>query len=182
VALSLSLSLSLTLAYKVEFPTTVWNAQATFETQFGHLQRPTHRNTSWDWARFEVCAHKWADVSEHGFGVALLNDSKYGYAAEAGLLRLSLLRSPKCPDATCDIGHHAFVYSLMPHSGSFQEAGVIQQAYNLNVPLVLAPDLSERVSVPPPPLFELSSPAVILETVKKAEEGEHSIVLRLYEA
>lgn len=121
---------------KVEFPTTVSNAQATFETQFGHLQRPTHRNTSWDWAKFEVCAHKWADLSEYGFGVALLNDCKYGYAVEGKVMRLSLLRSPKCPDATCDIGHHSFVYSIMPHSGSFQASNVIREAYNLNVPLV----------------------------------------------
>ena len=167
---------------KVEFPTTVFNAQATFETQFGHLQRPTHRNTSWDWAKFEVCAHKWADVSEYGFGVALLNDCKYGHAVEGGVMRLSLLRSPKAPDASCDIGHHAFVYSLMPHAGSFQDAGVIQEAYNLNVPLVMAPAES-AVCPSAPPLVEVSHPGVIVETVKRAEEaGEQAVVVRLYEA
>jgi alpha-mannosidase len=167
---------------KVEFPTTVFNAQATFETQFGHLQRPTHRNTSWDWAKFEVCAHKWADLSEYGFGVALLNDCKYGHAVEGSVMRLSLLRSPKAPDATCDIGHHSFVYSVMPHSGSFQAAGVIQEAYNLNVPLVLAP-ADSAVCPSAPPLFDVSHKGVILETVKRAEEpGEHAVVVRLYEA
>ncbi len=166
---------------QVEFPTTVSNAQATFETQFGHLQRPTHRNTSWDWAKFEVCAHKWADLSEYGFGVALLNDCKYGYAVEGHVMRLSLLRSPKCPDATCDIGHHSFVYSIMPHAGSFQAANVIQEAYNLNVPLIIAPEDSE-VCPSPPSLFEISNPAIILETVKRAEDGQNDVIVRLYEA
>jgi alpha-mannosidase len=166
---------------KVEFPLAVSSQQATFETQFGHLQRPTHRNTSWDWAKFEVCAHKWADLSEYGFGVALLNDCKYGYAVEGNVMRLSLLRSPKNPDPTCDIGHHSFVYSIMPHAGSFQSSGVIQEGYNLNVPLIVAPADSD-VCVSLPPLFEVSNPAVVVETIKKPEKGENAVVVRLYEA
>lgn len=171
---------------KVEFPTTVRSpyGQATFETQFGHLQRPTHRNTSWDMARFEVCAHKWADLSSYGFGVAILNDCKYGHAIEDNLIRLSLIRSPKAPDPECDIGTHLFTYSLMPHGGTFQEAGVIQQAYNLNAPLIVAAGGGGAV-VAGAPFFTLTQqPAnqVILETVKRAQDEPNCLVLRFYES
>ncbi|EHH63235.1 Alpha-mannosidase 2C1 [Macaca fascicularis] len=102
---------------KVEFPARVRSSQATYEIQFGHLQRPTHYNTSWDWARFEVWAHRWMDLSEHGFGLALLNDCKYGASVQGSVLSLSLLRAPKAPDATADMGRHEFTYALMPHKG-----------------------------------------------------------------
>uniref|UniRef100_A0A3B3BHW4 Glycosyl hydrolase family 38 C-terminal domain-containing protein n=1 Tax=Oryzias melastigma TaxID=30732 RepID=A0A3B3BHW4_ORYME len=120
---------------KVEFPVRVRSPNATYEIQFGHLQRPTHWNTSWDWARFEVWGHKWADLSEHNFGVSLLNDSKYGYSIHKNTMTLSLLRAPKAPDAAADMGAHQFTYAIMPHTGSFQDASVIQAAYNLNFPL-----------------------------------------------
>nr|XP_055133684.1 alpha-mannosidase 2C1 isoform X5 [Symphalangus syndactylus] len=168
---------------KVEFPARVRSSQATYEIQFGHLQRPTHYNTSWDWARFEVWAHRWMDLSEHGFGLALLNDCKYGASVRGSILSLSLLRAPKAPDATADTGRHEFTYALMPHKGSFQDAGVIQAAYSLNFPLLALPAPS-----PAPATawsaFSVSSPAVVLETVKQAESGpqRHSLVLRLYEA
>ncbi|PNJ43387.1 MAN2C1 isoform 7 [Pongo abelii] len=168
---------------KVEFPARVRSSQATYEIQFGHLQRPTHYNTSWDWARFEVWAHRWMDLSEHGFGLALLNDCKYGASVRGSILSLSLLRAPKAPDATADTGRHEFTYALMPHEGSFQDAGVIQAAYSLNFPLLALPAPS-----PAPATswsaFSVSSPAVLLETVKQAESSpqRRSLVLRLYEA
>uniref|UniRef100_A0A2K6RM18 Alpha-mannosidase 2C1 n=1 Tax=Rhinopithecus roxellana TaxID=61622 RepID=A0A2K6RM18_RHIRO len=168
---------------KVEFPARVRSSQATYEIQFGHLQRPTHYNTSWDWARFEVWAHRWMDLSEHGFGLALLNDCKYGASVRGSILSLSLLRAPKAPDFTADMGRHEFTYALMPHKGSFQDAGVIQAAYSLNFPLLALPAPS-----PAPATswsaFSLSSPAVVLETVKQAESSpqRRSLVLRLYEA
>lgn len=168
---------------KVEFPTRVRSLQATYEVQFGHLQRPTHHNTSWDWARFEVWAHRWMDLSEHGFGLALLNDCKYGASVRGNVLSLSLLRAPKAPDATADMGRHEFTYALMPHKGSFQEAGVIRAAYNLNFPLLALP-----APGPAPAAswsaFSVSSPAVVLETVKQAEASlqGRTLVLRLYEA
>uniref|UniRef100_A0A8C5NS73 alpha-mannosidase n=1 Tax=Junco hyemalis TaxID=40217 RepID=A0A8C5NS73_JUNHY len=165
---------------KVEFPVQVRSTNATYEIQFGHLQRPTHWNTSWDWARFEVWAHKWLDLSEHGFGVALLNDCKYGASAHRNVLSLSLLRAPKSPDATADIGHHQFTYAVMPHQGSFQEAGVIQQAYNLNFPLHVVP--ASRAQCPAWSAFSVSSPAVVLEAVKQAGAGPEAVVVRLYEA
>ncbi|XP_011788244.1 PREDICTED: alpha-mannosidase 2C1 isoform X4 [Colobus angolensis palliatus] len=168
---------------KVEFPARVRSSQATYEIQFGHLQRPTHYNTSWDWARFEVWAHRWMDLSEHGFGLALLNNCKYGASVRGSILSLSLLRAPKAPDFTADMGRHEFTYALMPHKGSFQDAGVIQAAYSLNFPLLALPAPS-----PAPATswsaFSLSSPAVVLETVKQAESSpqRRSLVLRLYEA
>uniref|UniRef100_A0A8D2DK25 Alpha-mannosidase 2C1 n=1 Tax=Sciurus vulgaris TaxID=55149 RepID=A0A8D2DK25_SCIVU len=168
---------------KVEFPVRVRSPQATYEIQFGHLQRPTHYNTSWDWARFEVWAHRWMDLSEHGFGLALLNDCKYGASVQGNVLSLSLLRAPKAPDTTADMGRHEFTYALMPHRGSFQEAGVIPAAYNFNFPLLALPTPG-----PAPAAtwsaFSLSSSAVVLETVKQAEISSQSrtLVLRLYEA
>ncbi|KAJ0069635.1 hypothetical protein NL108_011564, partial [Boleophthalmus pectinirostris] len=164
---------------KVEFPVSVHSPRASYEIQFGHLDRPTHRNTSWDWARFEVWGHKWADLSEHNFGVALLNDCKYGYSVHKNTLTLSLLRAPKAPDANADMGTHQFTYAVMPHSGHFQDASVIRCAYNLNYPL--------RPAQCPPQAgpwsaFSVSSPAVVLETVKQAEDLTQALVVRLYES
>ncbi|XP_029607847.1 alpha-mannosidase 2C1 isoform X2 [Salmo trutta] len=166
---------------KVEFPVRVRSPNATYEIQFGHLQRPTHRNTSWDWARFEVWGHKWADLSEHGFGVSLLNDSKYGYSVYQNTLTLSLLRAPKAPDANADMGSHQFTYAVMPHTGTFQEASVIQWAYNLNNPLRLI-DHAPGFHTASRSAFSVSAAAVILETIKQAEDRKDALVLRLYES
>ncbi|XP_053742227.1 alpha-mannosidase 2C1 isoform X1 [Synchiropus splendidus] len=164
---------------KVEFPVQVHNPNATYEIQFGHLQRPTHRNTSWDWARFEVWGHKWADLSEHNFGVALLNDCKYGYSVHRNTMTLSLLRSPKAPDQNADMGTHDFTYAVMPHTGSFQEASVIQCAYNLNHPLRIFRCCSNLV---PWSAFSISAAAVVLDTIKQAEDRSDALVVRLYES
>uniref|UniRef100_A0A7N6AJ25 Alpha-mannosidase 2C1 n=1 Tax=Anabas testudineus TaxID=64144 RepID=A0A7N6AJ25_ANATE len=164
---------------KVEFPVRVRSANATYEIQFGHLQRPTHRNTSWDWARFEVWGHKWSDLSEHNFGVALLNDCKYGYSVHRNTMTLSLLRAPKAPDANADMGTHSFTYAIMPHTGSFQDASVIRCAYNLNFPLRLIQCTPDTL---PWSAFSVSTEAVILETVKQAEDRKGALVVRLYES
>lgn len=89
---------------KVEFPVDVMNTEASYECQFGIVKRPTHYNTSWDMAKFEVCCHKFADLSEANYGVSILNDSKYGFVTVGNLMRLSLLRAPKAPDAHADMG------------------------------------------------------------------------------
>lgn len=123
---------------KVEFPWALHSPVATYETQFGALQRPTHQNTSWDWAKFEVCAHRFADLSEYGYGVALLNDCKYGHATHGNVMRLTLLRAPKAPDASTDIGHHVIKYAIYPHAGGWQASGVVFQALAFNVPLLQA--------------------------------------------
>jgi alpha-mannosidase len=165
---------------KAAFPVNVMSPAATYDVQWGNVQRPTHRNTSWDWARFETCAHKWADVSEGNYGVALLNDCKYGYDIHDNVMRLTLLKSATMPDPDADQGEHILVYSLLPHPGDWREE-VPPSAYDLNDPLILrrvhggmanARSLGSLVSV--------SAPYVIIETVKLAEDG-NGLIVRLYE-
>jgi len=122
---------------KVAFPVEVFSPVATYEIQWGNVQRPTHRNTSWDWARFETCAHKWVDLSEGNYGVSLLNDCKYGHDIQGNRIRLSLLRSPTAPDPEADQGEHHFAYSLLPHAGSLNER-TMAEAYALNDPLIVS--------------------------------------------
>lgn len=120
---------------KVAFPLAMNGAKATYEIPFGALERPTHRNTSWEQAQYEVCGHRWADLSEHGYGVSLLNDCKYGYDIKDSVMRLSLLRAPSWPDVAADRGEHYFTYALYPHEGSWQQAGTVREAALLNEPL-----------------------------------------------
>jgi alpha-mannosidase len=166
---------------KVAFPLNLNANRATYEIQFGHVERPTHANTSWDLARFEVCAQKWADLGEGDSGVALLNDCKYGHDARGNVLRLSLLRSPKAPDPQCDMGRHAFTYVLMPHFGPLQYAGVVQAAYALNAPLrhaFLEPGPGAEGQ--PPAFLHVDDRNIVIEAAKRAEDGG-GIVVRMYE-
>ncbi|KAK6187507.1 hypothetical protein SNE40_005515 [Patella caerulea] len=163
---------------KVEFPTSIHSNKVSFDIQYGFIERPNHYNTSWDSARFEVCGHKWADISDYNQGLAVLNDCKYGYSAIDGILRLSLLRSPKAPDADADMGDHEFTYAVMPHQGCLQESGVIQQACNINSPLIIKSgnNLTTCSSY-----FTVNTTQVILDTVKLSEDSGNKMVLRLYE-
>ncbi len=166
---------------KAAFPLDIHANQAAYEIQFGHVLRPTHRNTSWDEARFEVCAQKWADLSEDGYGAALLNDCKYGSSAEGSVMKLSLLKSATYPDTEADQGRHVFTYSLLPHSGGLREGGVVQEAYCLNQPLLAVPAAGGG---PLPEVFSLvtcDQPGIILETAKRSEDGE-DLIVRFYEA
>ena len=165
-------------------------SRATYEIQFGHLERPTHANTSWDVARFEVCAHRWADLGEPGYGVALLNDCKYGYDIRGNVMRLSLLRSPGWPDPESDRGTNHFSYALFPHAGDLREAGVIEEAEAFNIPLVVRPKEAQRAGwYGYAPLLPSSSvsivsvdrPNVTIEAVKKADRDD-ALVVRLSEA
>ncbi len=166
---------------KVAFPVDVHASRATYEIQFGHLERPTHTNTSWDVARFEVCAHRWADLSEPGYGVALLNDCKYGYDVHGKVMRLSLLRAPGWPDPESDQGAHRFAYALLPHAGDLREAGVIAEAEAFNLPLTTiraepgAGHRPRRASI-----VAVDQPNVTVEAVKKADD-DGSVVIRLCE-
>ena len=163
---------------KVEFPINVRSARATYEIQFGQLERPTHFNTSWDMARFEVVAHKWADLSDPNFGVALFNDCKYGHAVHGSVMRLSLLRGPTMPDAEADQGLHSFRYALLAHTGTPQQAGLVAEGYAFNAPLIIraaGADLGARS------FFRVDNPAVVLDTVKKAGDSAE-IVVRMYES
>lgn len=156
------------------------------EIQFGHTVRNLHSNTSWDQARFEVCAHKWVDVSEGGYGVALLNDCKYGHDSMDDMVSLTLLRSPWAPDPEADAGIHHFAYALLPHPGDFQAATVVREACAFNIPLhrvKMAATTGEPTGFSPVVggFCRISEPNVVVEAVKKAEEDD-SVILRLYES
>ena len=167
---------------KVAFPVTIHSPRATYEIQYGHVERPTHYNTSWDLARFEVCAHKWADLSEGGYGVALLNDCKYGYDIFGHTMRLSLLRASTSPDPVADRGQHHFVYALLPHAGDFRAGRVVEEAYSLNVPLRLqTTDVHPGSLASQASFFTLDRPGVVIEAIKKAEQDD-AVIVRLYEA
>ncbi len=164
---------------KARFPLAVRTHEATYETMYGAVRRPTHRNTSWDAARFEVAAHRFADLSEPGYGVALLNDGKYGHGAHDNELTLSLVRGPLYPDPFADEGEHRFTYALLPHAGDWTEAGVVAEAFALNSPLIVAPAAEGTT----PGDFELVANEglpLALGALKRAEEGT-GLILRLYE-
>ncbi len=167
---------------KVAFPVDVFSPQATYEIQWGNVQRPTHRNTSWDWARFETCAQKWVDLSEGDYGVSLLNDCKYGHDVRDNVMRISLLRSPTMPDPLADQGEHRFVYSLLPHAGAWGTV-TIAAAYALNDPLIVAERRGNNAASisNPQSLVSVDRPNVVVETIKQAEDGR-GIIVRLYES
>ena len=176
---------------KVEHALDIRADEAAFETQFGHVRRPTHFNTSHDVARFEVCAHRWADLSEYGYGVALASDNKYGYAVHGNVMRLSLLRSPKNPAEDADMSLpgtvHATRSALMPHTGGLSPRVVrdaIAFASHDDHVVALLPQGTAAVQ----PLLErplvavLNSSAAIVDTVKPAEDDDAAVVVRIYEA
>lgn len=170
---------------KVAFPVDVLSPQATYEIQWGNVQRPTHRNTSWDWARFETCAQKWVDLSEGNYGVSLLNDCKYGHDIHDNVMRITLLRSSTMPDPLADYGEHDFKYSLYPHRGPWNE-DTQREAYLLNDPIIIYKAESRRQndenkSSNLDSLVSCSSSNVIIETIKHAEDG-NGLILRLYES
>jgi alpha-mannosidase len=194
---------------RARFPADVRTEQATYEIQFGHIRRPTHRNTTWDLARDEVAAQKWIDVSQRDYGLALLNDCKYGHkvkdnpSGRGAVLDLNLLRSvpyagPRLiEDADVAPGepHHAytdqcdhrFSYALYPHSGDHVEGGVVRAGYELNVPLrvtSLAPSPGQELGDLQASLLRVDAPNVVVEAVKQAEDsepGRTAWIVRLYE-
>ncbi len=161
---------------KTAFDLNLHATTAHFDIQYGHVQRPTHSNTSWDIARFEVVGHKWADVSETNYGVSLLNDCKYGYSAKDNTLRLTLLKSTKYPDTHADMGTHTFTYALLPHEGRVEQGGTIQEAVELNTPVKVF--AGERVSGQR--LVYTEQEAVMFDAVKRSEDGT-GYVVRLHE-
>ncbi len=155
--------------------------KATYEIQFGAIERPTHWNTSYDRARFEVCAHRWADLSEGLYGVSLLNDSKYGYDIKDNRMRLTLLRSPNYPDPIADKGEQEFTYSIYPHGGDWRN-GTVREAHTLNAPLIAQRGAScESREFKPESFLSLESPTAVVDAVKGAEDG-NGIIVRVYEA
>ena len=153
-----------------------------YDTQFGHVERPTHANTSWDVAKFEVPVHKWMDLSEGDYGVSILNDCKYAADVRNNMMRLTLLKAANAPDPKADKGTHHFTYSLLPHAGDLRAGKVIEESYALNCPMTVVPleqqkaNLGQQYS-----FFSVDRPGVIIESIKKAEKSDATIV-RLYEA
>ena len=166
---------------KAAFYPAVQTSKAAYEIQFGAIERPTHRNTDYDEMRFEACAHKWADLSQSDFGVSLLNDCKYGYDILDGKMRITLLRSPLEPDHKADRGEHAFTYSLYPHKGSWAVGGTVRAGFELNVPLQVCDAAPKAAQVACDSFVRISNANVVLDSVKKAEDGD-GYILRLYEA
>lgn len=160
------------------FPVNIRTHEMWAETAFGAVTRPTHRNTTWDQARFEVPAHRWIDLSEPDYGVSLLSDSKYGYSAEASVLGVSLLRSPVYPDPYADRREHSLAYSLYPHPGDWRTGGTLAAAQELNAPLTVIP--SGGINRPPAPLFSLADGTLQFAALKKAE-GSDDIIVRFFE-
>ncbi|MEO3776588.1 glycoside hydrolase family 38 C-terminal domain-containing protein [Micromonospora sp. B11E3] len=170
---------------KVAFPIDVHAAHSSSEIQFGHVRRPTHTNTSWDAARFEICAHRWLHVGEPGYGVALVNDGTYGHdvtrdppgdglGALGTTVRLSLLRGPRYPDPDTDRGTHRFGYALVCGA---EILDAVREGYRSNLPP------RERTGANPvAPLVEVADPAVVVESVKLADDRGGDVVVRLYEA
>jgi alpha-mannosidase len=167
---------------KVAFPVDVLAPTATYEIQWGNVERPTHRNTSWDWARFETCAQKWVDLSEGGYGVSVLNDCKYGHDIKDNVIRISLLRGPTSPDPEADQGSHTFAYSLLPHAGRWS-GETIAAAYALNDPLLVVDGVQKGEPSQPQAtrsLLSVDAQNIVIETVKQADDGD-GIIVRLYE-
>jgi alpha-mannosidase len=161
---------------KVAFPVSVRSTRATYEIQHGHIERPTVANTTWDQARYEVGAHRWADLSEPGYGVALLNDCKYGYDIRGDTMRLSLLRAPGYPDPEADQGVHHLAYALLPHAGDLRSDGhVVEEAERFNIPIELVSG-----AAPAGRIVEVDRPGVSVEAVKWADRSA-GVVVRLCE-
>ena len=183
---------------RVAFPVAVQADEATYEIQFGHVRRPTHRNTSWDLARDEAAGHKWVDLSQRDYGVALLNDCKYGHKIKGHVIDLDLIRSVPYPgpqlvrDEEVPAGEphhgytdqedHEFRYALLPHAGDPMAAGVILAAYEFNVPVRTVAVQPHAGNFPlAASLLQVAAGNVIVEAVKRTEDGDGMIV-RLYEA
>jgi alpha-mannosidase len=164
---------------KAGFDLNVMATHARHEMQFCHVERPTHRNYPKDRAQFEVPCQKWSDLSDEGFGIAILNDCKYGISTNAHDVRLTLLKSGTHPDERGDEGRHEFKYALLPHEGGFSVRNVVLPAYEFNVPVTSI--RTGAAAIPPRPLFRFDSESVVVETVKWAEE-QKAFVIRLYEA
>lgn len=173
---------------KVAFPVDIRSTYATYDIQYGNVRRPNHWNTSWDQARFESVAHRFVDLSEHDYGVSLLNDCKYGHDVKDNVIRLSLLKAATHPDYLQDQGVHEFTYSLYPHAGDFVEGRTVQEAAALNIPICINQGnmklpftsfISVNASKVKQPSSEEITP-IEIDAVKKAEDGK-GIIIRFHE-
>jgi len=183
---------------KVAFPLDIHTDKAQYDIQFGNVSRSTHWNTSWDLAKFEVCAHKWADISETDYGCTLLNDSKYGYDIKDSVMRLSLIKSPTWPYDGSDIGAHHFRYGLYPHKGNWADGQVVQKGYDFNkelysvtwrgqeaadretIDVIKNDGPSKEAAALIDGLVTLDNDNIVIEAIKRSEDGM-GYIIRLYE-
>jgi alpha-mannosidase len=183
---------------RVSFPVAVHAEEAAYEIQFGHIFRPTHRNTTWDLAKDEVPCQKWVDLSQRDYGAALLNDSKYGSKVKDGVIELTLLRSVPYPGprlvedsqvqagqphhAYTDQAEHSFRYAFLPHRGDLVAGGVVRSAYEFNFPLRAQETTPAAGSLSGAhALIQLDAAEIVVEAVKQAEDSP-AIIMRLYES
>ena len=171
-------------ALKVSFPVDINSDRATYEIQFGTIERPTHFNTSWDQAKFEVCGHKYADLSEGNYGVSLINDCKYGYDIHNSDMRLTLLKSAMNPDNVPehvnDQGIHTFTYSIYPHKDTLQKSDTVRLAYDLNLPMSVKKSLGKGTLPSEYSFVSVNRDNVVIETIKKGERTNDTVI-RMYE-
>lgn len=163
---------------KVAFPVAVRSTEATYDIQFGNVKRPTHWNTSWDYARFESVGHQWADLSERGYGVSLLNDCKYGYDIKDHVMRLSLIKSATEPDWQADQGEHRFTYALLPHVGDWAAGRTVEEAWSLNNPLQAVQ--GAYTTGAGRSLIRTDTEGIAIDAVKLSEQGD-GLIVRLHE-
>ncbi len=164
---------------KAAFPVDIRTTYATYDIQYGNIRRANNSNSSWERAKFEVVGHRFADLSEHGYGVSLLNDCKYGYDVHQNVLRLTLLKAGIFPDPNADRGQHQFTYALYPHKGSFVEGDTVKAAADLNQPLTAAAGLLQLPAAGGSTIC-LGDARVELDACKKSEDGK-SLVVRFHE-
>jgi alpha-mannosidase len=160
------------------FPLDVRADEATCGIQFGAVRRPTHPSSSWDAAKFEVCAHRYVDVAEPSFGVAVLNDGRYGHHVFGGAVRVSLARGARYPDPDADQGRHAVTISLLPHGAGLTD--VVSEAERLDLPVRVVTD--GRAASAPPPVVGVTGAGVEVDAVKVADDGSGDLIVRLHEA
>ncbi len=166
---------------KAEFPVDIRSRSASCEVAHGAAEYPTHYNTSYEQAKFEFCAHKWVDLSEGGYGASIINDCKYGYNVHDNVMKITLLRGPICPDPLGDIGMHSFRYSFYPHTGTWRDADTVRLGFEENIRLdgefvrASGGDDTGRS------LARINGESVILDAVKKAQDG-NGVIVRMYES
>ncbi len=169
------------VALKADYPVDVNAVSATFDIQFGNIKRAAHENTLWDFAQFESCGHKWADLSDNGFGFSVMNDCKYGWTVKNGHIRPTLLRSATSPNHAQDRERHTFTYAMYAHKGDVSTSAAVSEAYDLNVPLTAVVSDAHGGALPSEfSLINADKSNIIIETVKKAEDSD-AVIVRMFE-
>jgi alpha-mannosidase len=166
---------------KAAFPLAASSDKATYEIPFGTIERPTTRENSWEKARFEVPAQRWADLGDGQHGFSLINDSKFGYDARGNVLRLTLLRSPVWPDPDADRGHQRFRYALYPHGGGWQQAMSVRRGFDFNYKLSAMQVAAHTGEMPARHSFVSAEPSNVVMTAMKKAEDSNALIFHLYE-